>query len=66
MNSTKSPYFIEKSFTLFLFSIYNEIPSLAKMMYYEIKINKINDGIEMFDEKKAYYWLEKLNDVKMM
>ena len=66
MNSTKSPYFIEKSFTLFLFSIYNEISSLAKMMYYEIKINKINDGIEMFDEKKAYYWLEKLNDVKMM
>ena len=66
MNSTKSPYCIEKSFTLFLFSIYNEISSLAKMMYYEIKINKINDGIEMFDEKKAYYWLEKLNDVKMM
>ena len=66
MNSTKSPYFIEKIFTLFLFSIYNKISSLAKMMDYEIKINKINDGTEMFDEKKAYYWLEKLNDVKMM
>ena len=66
MSSTKSPYFIEKIFTLFLFSIYNKISSLAKMMDYEIKINKINDGIEMLDEKKAYYWLEKLNDVKMM
>ena len=66
MNSTKSPYFIEKIFTLFLFSIYNKISSLAKMMDYEIKINKINDGTEMFDEKKAYYWLEKLNYVKMM
>ena len=66
MNSTKSPYFIEKIFTLFLFSIYNKISSLAKMMDYEIKINKINDGTEIFDEKKAYYWLEKLNYVKMM
>ena len=40
--------------------------SLAKMMEWEIKINKINkinDAIEMLDEKKAYYWLEKLNDV---
>ena len=40
--------------------------SLAKMMDYEIKINKINkinDAIEMLDKKKAYYWLEKLNDV---
>ena len=36
------------------------------MMDYEIKINKINDGTEMFDEKKASYWLEKLNYVKMM
>ena len=66
MSSTKSPYFIEKIFTLFLFSIYNKISSLAKMMDSEIKINKINDGTEMFDEKKAYYWLEKLNYVKMM
>ena len=36
------------------------------MMDYEIKINKINkinDAIEMLDKKKAYYWLEKLNDV---
>ena len=66
MSSTKSPYFIEKIFTLFLFSIDNKISSLAKMMDYEIKINKINDGTEMFDEKKAYYWLEKLNYVKMM
>ena len=66
MSSTKSPYFIEQIFTLFLFSIYNKISSLAKMMDYEIKINKINDGTEMFDEKKAYYWLEKLNYVKMM
>ena len=35
-------------------------------MKYEIeinKLNKINDAIEMLDEKKAYYWLEKLNDV---
>ena len=40
--------------------------SLAKMMNYEIKINKINkiiDAIEMVDEKKAYSWLEKLNDI---
>ena len=40
--------------------------SLGKMMDYEIKINKINkinDAIEMFDETKAYYWLEKLSDV---
>ena len=37
--------------------------SLAKMMDYEIEINKINDAIEMLDDKKAYYWLEKLNDV---
>ena len=30
--------------------------SLAKIMDYEInKINKINDAIEMLDEKKAYY-----------
>ena len=36
------------------------------MMDYEIEINKINDGTELFDEKKAYYWLEKLNYVKMM
>ena len=36
------------------------------MVNYEIeinKLNKINDAIEMLDEKKAYYWLEKLNDV---
>ena len=36
------------------------------MMDYEIKINeinKINDTIEMFDEKKAHYWLEKLRNV---
>ena len=36
-------------------------------MNYEIKINKINkiiDAIEMVDEKKAYSWLEKLNDVR--
>ena len=35
-------------------------------MDYEIKINKINkinDAIEMFDETKAHYWLEKLSDV---
>ena len=35
-------------------------------MDYEIKINKINkinDAIEMFDETKAYYWLEKLSNV---
>ena len=40
--------------------------SPAKMMDYEIKINKINkmnDAIEMLDEKEAYYWLEKLNGV---
>ena len=40
--------------------------NLAKLMDYEIKINKINttnDAIEMLDEKKAYYQLEKLNDV---
>ena len=48
---------------------------LAKMMSYEIeklinlqpqnnKINIINDTTEMLDEKKTYYWLEKLNDVK--
>ena len=36
---------------------------LAKMMDYETEINKINDAIEMLHEKKAYYWLEKLNDV---
>ena len=30
--------------------------SLAKIMDYEInKTNKINDAIEMLDEKKAYY-----------
>ena len=32
--------------------------NLAKLMDYEIKINKINttnDAIEMLDEKKAYY-----------
>ena len=32
--------------------------SLAKMMDYEIEINKINeinDAIEMLEEKKAYY-----------
>ena len=36
------------------------------MMDYEIEINetnKINDAIEMLDEKKAYCWLEKLNDM---
>ena len=33
------------------------------MIDYEIEINKINDTIEILDEKKAYYWLEKLNDV---
>ena len=36
------------------------------MMDYEIKINKINkmnDTIEMLDEKEAYYWFEKLNGV---
>ena len=35
-------------------------------MDYEIKINKINkinDAVEMFDETKAYYWLEKLSNV---
>ena len=33
-------------------------------MDYEInKTNKINDAIEMLDEKKAYYQLEKLYDV---
>ena len=40
--------------------------NLAKLMDYEIKINKINttnDAIEMLDEKKVYYWLEKLNDL---
>ena len=48
---------------------------LAKMMSYEIeklinlqpqnnKICIINDTTEMLDEKKTYYWLEKLNDVK--
>ena len=48
---------------------------LAKMMSYEIeklinlqpqnnKISIINDTTEMLDEKKTYYWLEKLNDVK--
>ena len=40
--------------------------SPAKMMDYEIKINKINkmnDAIEMLAEKEAYYWLEKLNGV---
>ena len=34
--------------------------SLAKMMVYEIeidKINKINDAIEMLEEKEAYCWL---------
>ena len=36
---------------------------LAKMMDYETEINKINDAIEILDEKKVYYWLEKLNDV---
>ena len=28
------------------------------------KINKINDTVEILDEKKTCYWLEKLNDVK--
>lgn len=48
--------------------------SLVKMMNCEIeklinwgpqdnKINRINDAIEMLDEKKTYNWLEKLNDV---
>ena len=40
--------------------------SLAKMMDYEIEINKINeinDAIEMLEEKNAYYWLEILNKV---
>ena len=37
--------------------------SLAKVIDYEIEINKINDAIGRLDEKKAYYWLEKLNDV---
>ena len=40
--------------------------SPAKMMDCEIKINKINkinDAIEMLDEKEAYCWLEKLNGV---
>ena len=49
------------------------MPSLAKIMSYEIeklidlepqenKINRINDATETLDEKKTYYWLEKLND----
>ena len=33
------------------------------MMDYEIEINKINDAIEMRDEEKVHYWLEKLNDM---
>ena len=33
------------------------------MMDYQIEINKINDAIKMRDEEKAYYWLEKLNDM---
>ena len=40
--------------------------SLAKMMDYEIEINKINeinDAIEMLEEKNAYYWLEILKKV---
>ena len=32
-------------------------------MDYEIKINRINDAIEMLDEKEAYYQLEKVNGV---
>ena len=32
-------------------------------MDYEIKINRINDAIEMLDEKEVYYQLEKLNGV---
>ena len=33
------------------------------MMDCKIDINKVNDETEMFHEKKAYYWLEKLSDV---
>ena len=29
----------------------------------EIKINRINDAVEMLDEKEAYYQLEKVNGV---
>ena len=32
-------------------------------MDYEIKINRINDAVEMLDEKEAYYQLEKVNGV---
>ena len=27
------------------------------------EINRINDTIEMLDNKKTYYWLEKLNNM---
>ena len=60
-----------------MFTVYKKMSSLAKMMSYEIeklisfgpqdnKINRINDAIEMLDEKKTYYWLEKLNDVNFV
>ena len=30
------------------------------------KINRVNSAVEMADEKKTYYWLEKLNDVTLI
>ena len=52
--------------THFLFTIYkkNVKPSKNDRLWNKInKINKINDAVEMLDKKKAYCWLEKLNDV---
>ena len=41
-----------------------EIEKLIKLQPQNNKISIINDTTEMLDEKKTYYWLEKLNDVK--
>ena len=41
-----------------------EIEKLINLQPQNNKISIINDTTEMLDEKKTYYWLEKLNDVK--
>ena len=41
----------------------NEIEKLINLGLQDNKINRTNDAIEMLDDKKTYYWLEKLNGI---